>query len=86
VDQLQELAQRFETPYFQFTDESCSPELLEEIAEIIIARNLNLRYLCYARLEKGFTVARLKKLHQSGLRKLMFGLESGSDQTLKKNQ
>jgi len=84
VDQLQELSQRFETPYFQFTDESCAPELLEEIAEIIIERRLYVRYLCYARLEKGFTAKRLKKLHQSGLRKLMFGLESGSDYTLKK--
>jgi anaerobic magnesium-protoporphyrin IX monomethyl ester cyclase len=84
VNQLQELAQRYATPYFQFTDESCSPELLEEIAEIISERNLQLRYLCYARLENGFTAERLKKLHASGLRKLMFGLESGSDQTLKK--
>jgi radical SAM superfamily enzyme YgiQ (UPF0313 family) len=84
VDQLQELSQRFETPYFQFTDESCSPGLLEEMAEIIIKRKFYVRYLCYARLEKEFTVARLKKLYQSGLRKLMFGLESGSNHTLKK--
>ncbi len=84
VDQLQELSERYHTPYFQFTDESCSPELLEEIADIIIARNLKLYYLCYARLEPGFTVERLKKLRQSGLRKLMFGLESGSDETLQK--
>ena len=83
VDQLQELSQRYETPYFQFTDESCAPELLEEIAEIIIERELHFRYLCYARLEKGFTAERLKKLRQSGLRKLMFGLESGSAHTLK---
>ena len=84
VDQLHELSERYHTPYFQFTDESCSPELLEEIADIIIARNLKLYYLCYARLEPGFTVKRLKKLRQSGLRKLMFGLESGSDETLQK--
>ena len=84
VDQLQELSERYHTPYFQFTDESCSPELLEEIADIIIARNLKFYYLCYARLEPGFTVERLKKLRQSGLRKLMFGLESGSDETLQK--
>ncbi len=84
VDQLQELSERYHTPFFQFTDESCSPELLEEMADIIIARNLKLYYLCYARLEPGFTVERLKKLRQSGLRKLMFGLESGSDETLEK--
>lgn len=83
VDQLEELSQRFHTPYFQFTDESCPPELLEEMAESILARNLKLNYLCYARLEKGFTEKRLRKLRASGLRKLMFGLESGSDRMLK---
>ncbi len=82
VDQLEELAGRYETPYFLFTDESCAPDLLEEIAERIMERHLRLRYLCYARLEKGFSVRRLKKLYASGLRKLMFGLESGSDYIL----
>jgi anaerobic magnesium-protoporphyrin IX monomethyl ester cyclase len=83
VDQLEELAQRFQTPFFQFTDESCAPELLEEMTGLIIERNLKLNYLCYARLEEGFTEERLKKLHAGGLRKLMFGLESGSDRMLK---
>jgi hypothetical protein len=84
VDQLEELSQKCATPYFQFTDESCSPELLEEIADEIISRTLQIFYLCYARLESGFTARRLKKLRKSGLRKLMLGLESGSDHTLKK--
>ncbi|MBN2107604.1 MAG: radical SAM protein [Deltaproteobacteria bacterium] len=83
VDQLEELSQRFHTPYFQFTDESCPPELLEEMTDLIMARNLKINYLCYARLEEGFTEEQLKKLHAGGLRKLMFGLESGSDRMLK---
>lgn len=82
VDQLEELSERFGTPYFQFTDESCSPALLEEIADIIISRKLKLYYLCYARLEAAFTEKLLKKLYTGGLRKLMFGLESGCDRTL----
>jgi len=82
VDQLEELVEKFKTPYFQFTDESCPPELLEEMTDRILNRNLKLYYLCYARLEKSFTVERLKKLYRGGLRKLMFGLESGSDRTL----
>ena len=83
VDQLQELSERFGTPYFQFTDESCPPELLEEIADSILERRLKLYYLCYARLEEGFTEKLLRRLRASGLRKLMFGLESGSDRMLK---
>jgi hypothetical protein len=82
VDQLQQLSGLFSTPYFQFTDESCPPELLEEMADLILERNLKLYYLCYARLDEGFTVERLKKLRRSGLRRLMFGLESGSDRML----
>lgn len=82
VDQLEELSAQYQTPYFQFTDESCAPDLLEEIAELIIERNLTVRYLCYARLEPGFSVRRLQKLYRSGLRKLLFGLESGSDYIL----
>ena len=83
VDQLEELSTRFKTPYFQFTDESCHPGLLEQIADIIIARNLTIFYLCYARLEKAFTAPLLAKLRRSGLRNLMFGLESGSDRMLR---
>lgn len=82
VDQLEELSEKFKTPCFQFTDESCQPELLEELTDIILERNLKIYYLCYARLESAFTVERLKKLRKGGLRKLMFGLESGSDRTL----
>lgn len=83
VDQLEELSQRFQTPFFQFTDESCRPELLEEMAGLILERKLKLNYLCYARLEEGFTEKLLRRLRESGLRKLMFGLESGSDRMLK---
>lgn len=83
VDQLEELSSRFKTPYFQFTDESCSPALLEEIADETLKRNLKIYYLCYARMEKGFTAGLLEKLKQAGLRRLMFGLESGSDRMLK---
>jgi hypothetical protein len=52
------------------------------MTDIILKRNLKIYYLCYARLESAFTAERLKKLRRGGLRKLMFGLESGSDRTL----
>ena len=84
VDQLEELSSRYHTPYFQFTDESCSPDLLSELASEIIRRNLQIRFLCYARFDKGFTEKVCKHLYEGGLRKLMFGLESGSPGMLKK--
>ncbi len=83
VDQLEELSNRFQTPYFQFTDESCSPSLLEAVADETLKRGLKIYYLCYARLEKEFTAKLLEKLKKAGLRRLMFGLESGSERILK---
>jgi hypothetical protein len=84
VDHLEELSSRYQTPYFQFTDESCAPELLSELASEIIRRKLKIRFLCYARFDKGFTEKVCKHLYEAGLRKLMFGLESGSPSMLKK--
>jgi len=84
VDHLEELSSRYHTPYFQFTDESCSPELLSELASEIIRRKLHIRFLCYARFDKGFTGKVCRHLYEAGLRKLMFGLESGSPRMLKK--
>jgi len=84
VDHLEELSSRYQTPYFQFTDESCSPELLSELASEIIRRRLHIRFLCYARFDKGFTEEVCKHLFDAGLRKLMFGLESGSPRMLRK--
>ena len=82
VDQLQELSQKYQTPYFQFTDESCHPELLAHISTEIIRRNLSIRYVCYARLDKGFSKQLCHHLYQGGCRKILFGLESGSQERL----
>ena len=84
VDHLEELSSRYRTPYFQFTDESCSPELLSGLASEIIHRKLHIRFLCYARFDKGFTEKVCRHLYEAGLRKLMFGLESGSPGMLRK--
>lgn len=82
VDQLQELSEKYNTPYFQFTDESCHPELLSDISTEIIKRDLSIRYLCYARLDSGFSKQLCHHLYQGGCRKLLFGLESGSQDRL----
>lgn len=82
VDQLEELSQKYQTPYFQFTDESCPPELLAEIATAVIRRKLPIRYICYARFEPGFSKRLCHHLYRGGCRKLLFGLESGSQKRL----
>jgi len=82
ADQLQELSEKYKTPYFQFTDESCHPELLAKISTEIIKRNLTLRYLCYARFDPGFSKELCHHLYRGGCRKILFGLESGSQERL----
>lgn len=82
VDQLEELSEKYQTPYFQFTDESCHPDLLFDISTEIINRKLSIRYICYARFDTGFTNTCCKHLYKGGCRKLLFGLESGSQKIL----
>jgi radical SAM superfamily enzyme YgiQ (UPF0313 family) len=82
ADQLEELSHKYKTPYFQFTDESCHPELLVSIAEETIKRNISIRYICYARFDQGFSEETCRRLYQGGCRKILFGLESGSQKML----
>ena len=82
ADQLQELSEKYHTPYFQFTDESCHPELLAHVSTEIMRRNLKIRYLCYARFDPGFSKKLCHHLYQGGCRKILFGLESGSQERL----
>ena len=82
VDQLEELSLKYNTPYFQFTDESCHPDVLAAIADKTLERKLNIRYICYARFDYGFSEKLCKHLYQGGCRKILFGLESGSQRIL----
>jgi radical SAM superfamily enzyme YgiQ (UPF0313 family) len=83
ADQLEELSQKYETPYFVFTDESCSPHVLSDLSSELKRRKANIRYAAYARFDTGFSERVLKHLVQGGCRKLLFGLESGSEETLR---
>jgi hypothetical protein len=82
VDQLEELSLKYKTPYFQFTDESCHPELLAAIATELLERKLEVRYICYGRFDRGFTGDLCRHIYRGGCRKILFGLESGSQKRL----
>jgi anaerobic magnesium-protoporphyrin IX monomethyl ester cyclase len=72
--------------HFVITDETLSPRLLLQLADAIDARpslrDARMRFVGYARLEPGFTPDACKRIHAMGVRKLFFGLESASQQTL----
>jgi anaerobic magnesium-protoporphyrin IX monomethyl ester cyclase len=83
IDDLIELQDRFSCNHFEFTDEALSPKLLEKLADSLEPyKERRFRFVGYARLEPGFTPELCKKLARMGLRKIFFGLESGSQETL----
>jgi anaerobic magnesium-protoporphyrin IX monomethyl ester cyclase len=78
-----ELATRHGTRYFELTDEALSPALLLRLADALEDHHaVDPRFVGFARLEAGFTPATCERLYAMGLRKLFFGLESGSQATL----
>ncbi len=83
VSEIQELQQLYNINRFSFCDYAISPHFYDKLSDEIIKRNLKITYNSYARLESGFTKTLLKKMHESGVRRIFWGLESGSDRILK---
>jgi hypothetical protein len=69
--------------HFEITDEALAPRLLLRLADALAAHpHVEARFVGYARLEPGFTAPVCRRLYEMGVRKLFFGLESGSQATL----
>ncbi len=78
IDELEELGEKYGIKSFEFIDESVSPAYMEELAQKILERGLEINYFSNARLEGTFTKEILEKARKSGLRMVLWGLESGS--------
>lgn len=73
--------------HFEITDEALSPALLGKLAVALAdvragEPGFDPRFVGYARFETGFTAETCALLHAAGIRKLFFGLESGSQEML----
>jgi anaerobic magnesium-protoporphyrin IX monomethyl ester cyclase len=77
---LFELNRRFNCRHFEFTDEALPPRSMLRLASHIKGAKFN--FVGYARLERTLTSQTCKELARAGVRKLFFGLESGSQQML----
>ena len=64
-----------------FIDDMIPKKRLSQLAEII--NPLNIKWMCQLRPTKEWDKDTLKKLHDSGLRVILWGVESGSDRILK---
>lgn len=82
VDMLQELSEKYKVSNFGIIDDALSPAFAEKFADEIIKRNLKISYGCLMRLEKDISFELLKKLKQSGLYTVFWGLESVSERLL----
>jgi radical SAM superfamily enzyme YgiQ (UPF0313 family) len=77
------LHKRYGVRHFEITDEALAPKLLLRLADALADYSaIQPRFVGYARLEPGFTPEVCRRTYDMGMRKLFFGLESGSQATL----
>ncbi len=82
ISEMSEYKNKYSITDFEFIDESVSPTYMNELSEKLIKNNMEIKYFCDARLESTFTKDILKKAYDSGLRIIMWGLESGSESVM----
>ncbi|MFH0703172.1 MAG: radical SAM protein [bacterium] len=81
--ELKYLKEKFNISHFEFIDESVSPVYLENISKRISEENIEINWFINARLENAFTHELLEKTRQAGLRMILWGFESGSNEVMK---
>jgi anaerobic magnesium-protoporphyrin IX monomethyl ester cyclase len=78
-----QLNRRHGVRHFEFTDEALAPRLLLKLGDALEDHpGVHARFTGFARFEPAFTPDVCRRLHDRGVRKLFFGLESGSQETL----
>lgn len=83
VEDLQQLVERHDTPYFYFIMDDLPPLMAKRLPDAIERAGLDIRWWCDARFEERlFNAETLPRLYDAGCRKLMFGFESGSQRVL----
>ena len=82
AEDIARLTERHGCRHYEITDEALSPRFLLRLGEALTERNLDVSLVGYARLEQGFDAETCSRLAEMGVRKLFFGLESGSQRML----
>ncbi len=78
VNEIEYLSKKYNTKYFAFWDNAMHPKYLSKVADLLIEKNLNIKYTVFARLEKEFNYNLLKKIKKSGCIAIHWGLDSTS--------
>ncbi len=76
TDELQMLTEKYQTPYFFFTDECFALSPTKRLCQQIIDRKLQIQWTAEMRFEKNLSRELLTLMRDAGCLKLVFGLES----------
>jgi anaerobic magnesium-protoporphyrin IX monomethyl ester cyclase len=76
VDDLQMLSEKYQTPFFFFTDECLALSPTKRMCQQILDRNLSLQWTAEMRFEKNLSRDLLALMRDAGCLKIVFGLES----------
>lgn len=83
IFELKYMKERYGIRIFHLMDDAIDAHFLAEIASEIIRKNIDICYAAFLRTDKGFTPEICRLLYKSGLRTVLFGVESADDSVLK---
>ncbi len=82
ADELEILSKKYNVKYFHLMDDCIPTKYAEKLASIIIEKQLDINYMTFLRFEEDMSEDFLKLLYDSGLRLVIWGLESTNDERL----
>lgn len=82
VDEFLDIKKKYSISKFEFIDESVGPNYLLELSICLKNSNADINYFIDARLENSFSQDILKHAFESGLKIILWGVESGSDKVM----
>ena len=82
MEDIWTLSQKYNTPYFFFTDESVPINKLREISQSLLEKQWDIKWMGGVRFENALDGDLLEKMASAGCKKLVFGLESYNQRVL----
>jgi radical SAM superfamily enzyme YgiQ (UPF0313 family) len=82
VERLAGLRTKYGVSRFSFVDEMIHPRRFDALSRALIESGMEITYSAYAKPTDGFNRPLLERMHASGARVLMWGVESGNQRVL----
>lgn len=82
VYEIEQLVKKYCIRFIHFIDDAIPVGLLKEVSNELIKRKIGIKYETYLRLDPVFDVETCRQLARSGMRSVLFGLESANGRIL----